>query len=310
MALQYKKHFGFLAGCLIEGERRDDITLVYKKMGFDRVYFAHSDSLLDYAQGNKINKQKKEWGAIYSLVFVRSGSSRFPGKCYEKVGEWESLKFLIKRIKKSKASDKIIVCTTLENGDDRIVQMAEEEGVLCYRGEENVVKRVEGLFNAFGRPHAFFRFTADNLFVDPVHIDEACKKFLEGNFDYYRHAKVIDGCDFEIIREAAWSSLFWYFANLLSDKESEYLTLFFKNGYFKEMQSMEYKIPVNWSEYRYTLDYKEDLENIRRVFAQLKDIDFNYSELGEVLLKNKNVYFPFNPENKALDIHISKRFIF
>lgn len=320
-ALEMKSHFGFSAGCVVQAQAKEEIEHFLISEGFDEIIFKGDDlvsfetikgiwnqhKILQFGEiKEEAAQQNKNNGEVYGLIFVRAGSSRLPNKCYEKVGEIETLRFLIQRLKKSTVWSKIIVCTTEDAQDDGIVKIAKEEGIDYYRGSENVVKRIEGLFGKFGRPPYFFRLTADNLFVDPEHVEQAFNLFTQGRFDYYRHAHVIDGCDFEILTEAAWNSLFWYYSNLLSEKESEYLTLFFKNRYFHTMDPLEYPLPVDWQAYRFTLDYQEDLDNIRRICGELGHIDFTYQELADAL-STGNLYLPFIPENKALQISVTPR---
>ena len=52
----------------------------------------------------------------------------------------------------------------------------------------------------YGKPNFFSRITADNLFIDASHVNQAINIFASKNFDYYKHDTGINGCDFEILR--------------------------------------------------------------------------------------------------------------
>ncbi|MCC7297871.1 MAG: N-acetylneuraminate synthase family protein [Bacteroidia bacterium] len=245
---------------------------------------------------------------VLGYIFVRSGSSRYPEKCYqETIDGMETLRLLIRRLKQSKTVHNWVLCTTNSPADDRIQSIGESEQLKIVRGSEMIYKRLQETFDTHGKPEIFLRITADNVFIDPAHIDEVMPEFLAGNYDYYRHADVIDGCDFEILKSSAYDTLNVYFDNYLDD--SEYLTLFLMNSYFYTMPAKKYNCIENFVDYRFTLDYKEDLDNIRAVLNGMGVWDFNYESLCN-FLKNSNVYKSFEPMNKALTVTTQKRTLF
>ena len=240
---------------------------------------------------------------IYGIILVRSSSSRFPEKCYKKVGNMESIRFLIRRIKKSRQINKLFLCTTLHDSDNQLEKIAEEEDVECFRGEENVASRIDGLFARFSIPDYFVRLTGDNLFVDHNHLDDAIGKIIDNDCEYYKHEKVIDGCDFEIIRNDFYSSLSLYFNNY--NQMSEYMTLFLNNSYVNKLEPIEYIGTQKYHQYRLTLDHKEDYENISRVQEHIGNSYFTYDELYKVVTEC-GVYKIFKPKDKALDVVANK----
>lgn len=246
--------------------------------------------------------------SIIGYVLVRSASSRYPGKCYQNAApDVETLRLLLQRLKRSRTVQEWVLCTTSDVADDGIETIGTSEGLKVVRSTENVYQRVEAALAETGIPDVMLRITADNVFIDPEHIDSILTEFLQGNYDYYRHAKVIDGCDFEIVKGDAYRTLDSYFTNYKI--EAEYMTLYLNNSYFRILEAKTYDMGLNFEDYRFTLDYKEDLDNIQALVAKIGRLDFTYAELCSTL-KATNVYQPFSPPNKAFTIRANKKTLF
>ena len=63
---------------------------------------------------------------IIATIEARMGSTRLPGKVLKRIGNFFLLDFLIKRVKKSKYLDDVVVATTINKKDDKII------GVFCF----------------------------------------------------------------------------------------------------------------------------------------------------------------------------------
>jgi N,N'-diacetyllegionaminate synthase len=266
-----------------------------------------TETLSSISSGIKLNpKHLKK--SIKGYILVRSASNRHPGKCYEKAYEnVETLSMLIQRLKKSHQVNDWILCTTSGAEDDGIENIAIAENIKIVRGSENIFERLNLAFETFGIPEIMLRITADNVFIDAGHIDNILPEFIEGNYDYYRHSKVIDGCDFEFIKYHAFESLDSYFSNFRA--EAEYMTLYLTNSYFNTLPAKEYTTNIDFEKYRFTLDYAEDLENIRTIIKGLGNAEFNYAELCNYLA-GPNDYKSFVPNNKAFNIRANKKILF
>lgn len=246
--------------------------------------------------------------SIVGYVLVRSASSRYPGKCYQDAAPGvQTLRLLLQRLKRSKTVQQWVLCTTDDAADNGIEDIGSSEGLKVVRATENVYQRVEAALAATGLPDIMLRITADNVFIDPAHIDAIMPEFIAGNYDYYRHAKVIDGCDFEIVKGDAYRTLDSYFTNY--KVEAEYMTLYLNNSYFRILEAKTYDTGLDFESYRFTLDYKEDLDNIQSLVSAIGALDFSYNTLCETL-KSTTVYKPFSPPNKAFTIRANKKTLF
>ena len=76
---------------------------------------------------------------IIVITQARTGSTRFPNKIMNKIGDETLLSIHINRIKKAKKINTIIIATTNKKNDDVIKQQADKLNVNCFRGDEDDV---------------------------------------------------------------------------------------------------------------------------------------------------------------------------
>ena len=69
---------------------------------------------------------------IDGMITVRSQSTRLPEKCFLPFGGGNVIEHMIRRAKHFEINP--IVCTTIEESDDKIVEIAKAEGVRYFRG--------------------------------------------------------------------------------------------------------------------------------------------------------------------------------
>ena len=77
-----------------------------------------------------------------TIIAARTGSSRLPGKVLLPLMNMEVLRLVIKRLLKSEYCEHFVLATTTKIEDDKLAEIAIQEGIMVYRGdEENVLKR-------------------------------------------------------------------------------------------------------------------------------------------------------------------------
>ena len=121
---------------------------------------------------------------IVALVQARMGSSRFPGKMLELLGDFPLLEWVLRRSCQSKKVNTVVLATTDQSGDDSLVSLAARLGVPVFRGSE---KDVLGRFSEAANQHnadIVVRVCADNPFIDPREIDRLVTYFEEEPCDY------------------------------------------------------------------------------------------------------------------------------
>ena len=222
------------------------------------------------------------------IIQARMGSTRFPKKILQKIDSRKTvLEFLISQLKKSNKIKKIIIATTSLSEDDEIVNLCKKLNIMCFRGEsENVLDRYYQCAKYFGSKN-IMRITSDCPLIDPELIDEGIEKFQENKYDYVENSegKFPHGVDYCIFKFSKLQDA-WKHANLPSEKEhvTPYiLKKINKKRYFNFQSKKDY------SKYRITLDYPEDLKLLRIIVSEINTRPILLKDIINFLEKNPNL---------------------
>ena len=131
-----------------------------------------------------------------AIIQARLGSRRFPGKMLVPLGEWSLLEWVVTRVRQSVLVDHVLVATTSEQLDDRLVAECQRLGVTVVRGStDDVLGRfVDAL--AGDSCDTVVRICADNPFVDAGCIDSAISAHLEKQADYTFNHRPNGACNY------------------------------------------------------------------------------------------------------------------
>lgn len=124
---------------------------------------------------------------ITFIIQARTNSSRLPNKVILPFFEDKCiLEIIINNLQINFPNHKIVIATTLNQSDDKIVDLANSLNVFCYRGSEtNVLKRFVEAAKEFNAHH-IVRVCADNPFLHMDFIKKLIDIFHQNpNFDYY-----------------------------------------------------------------------------------------------------------------------------
>ena len=234
---------------------------------------------------------------ILAITQARVGSSRLQKKILKKVNDISLLKIHLDRIKKSKNISKLVIATTNENESEKIVKIGEDAEVESYRGSlKNVLKRFYDI-SVVEKPDWIVRLTSDCPLIDPKLIDEIVAFAINNDFDYVSNTlkpSYPDGLDVEIFKSKVLNVAY---KNASLKSEQEHVTPYiWKNSTFfgtDKFTSANYKCENNFSKYRLTVDYIEDLnlisELIKKLGVELSWKEYvNYLNLNSNLLKKNN----------------------
>ncbi len=202
-------------------------------------------------------------------------SSRLPGKVSLPVDDMGTplLGFLIRRLKPLNLP--IIVATSTSEDDNKVEDIARAYGAEVYRGPlENVLRRYIEAAKAFGID-GIIRVTADNPFTTRESVLLAAD-YLRKGYDYvitgwYRGffpGTSSEGFTIGAITRAINSNIRDYHREHVTPFLKEHPELF-KTAYVKVQVSRTYSI---------TVDYPNDLEQVRQITRELKE-DSTYEEL-------------------------------
>ena len=237
------------------------------------------------------------------IIQARMGSSRLPGKVLKKINNKSILLHLIERVKCSKKINKIVVATTKAIKDQEIVEFCKLHKIDFFCGSEHDV--LERFYKCALKYEAknIIRITSDCPLIDPIVIDTTIDLYLKNDADYAANTippetrKWPDGSDVEVF---SFNALEISYLSA-KDDEREHVTFFMwrKNKNFKTVQLDNNE---DWSKYRYTIDYNEDYEKVKKImsillknncFGHTKDIVQIIKDDGEMQNNNKKYSFGY-----------------
>ena len=229
---------------------------------------------------------------VLAITQARIGSTRVPGKVLKEVDGKTLLEIHIERVLMSANVDKLIVATTTNILDDKIVELATRAKALIFRGSENDV--LDRFYQAAKEhnPKWVVRLTSDCPLIDPKLIDRVVNFTIEKNLDYCSNTLVEhypDGQDVEVFKyESLVKS--WREAKLTSERE--HVTPYMKknSSYFGNIKfsSDNFPCPKNYNNVRLTLDEKEDYKVIKILIEKL-GIKASWEEYTQFYITNKDV---------------------
>ncbi|AFH49230.1 Polysaccharide biosynthesis protein [Ignavibacterium album JCM 16511] len=226
---------------------------------------------------------------IVTVIQARTGSTRLPNKVLMPLTGKTLLERMIERIQWSELAGKIIVATTEEKSDDVIQEICEKNNFQIYRGStEDLLDRhyqAAKLLNA----DAVVKIPSDCPLIDYKIIDKVITYFINNSekYDFVSNlhpATYPDGNDVEIMHfsvlEDAWK-------NAKRKLEREHTTPYiWENPDKFRIGNVEWETGLNYSmSHRFTIDYPEDYEFIKRVFDELyhKNPKFSLEEILNLL---------------------------
>lgn len=247
---------------------------------------------------------------------ARTGSSRLPNKVLKEINGLSLLEIHIHRLKKVENVEKIIIATTENKRDDKIITICNKTGVEFFRGsEDNVLER---FWMAVKEIEVDFivRVTSDCPLIDPTLIDKMVSEMLSLELDYLSNTlkeTYPDGQDIEIFSKKA---LFQAYKNAILKSHKEHVTLFIKeNSNFQSdsgifnVKSVERDLDII-SDIRLTVDEIQDFEVIKFLIDRLgieNDylsyshcyLENNLNEMNGSIIRNEGLLKSLNNEKRS-----------
>ena len=121
---------------------------------------------------------------VVAVIQARWDSSRLPGKILMKLVDRPIIWHVIKRLEKVKNLDDIVVATTTNKKDDKLVKYLASIGVKYFRGsEEDVLDRFVKTAEEFNADYVV-RVCSECPLIDPDTITEIIHIATKNNSDY------------------------------------------------------------------------------------------------------------------------------
>ncbi len=207
---------------------------------------------------------------VVILVQARMGSTRLPGKVLKEVMDKPLLHYLIERLERVEFKDEIVITTTVNVEDEKIVDFCRFEKIPLFRGQsEDVLDRFFYAAQTF-KADVVVRITADCPFCDPLIIDQVIKTYLDNypKYDYVSNSHMRSypiGMDVEVF---SFKALEEAFHEATLPEEREHVTPFIyrrPTRYHKKLISHE----PDLSNFRLTVDTIEDFELIKKILEDI-----------------------------------------
>lgn len=228
------------------------------------------------------------------IIQARMGSQRFPGKVLKCILGKPLLGYLVERVRLCKSVAKIVVATSAHFGDDAIEEFCRNNGIDCFRGDENDV--LDRFFQCavFYEMKKIVRITGDCPLIDPELLNGVIQFYAENpEYDLVKTGPTYpEGFDVEILSmknlETAWQE-----AKLKSQRE-HVTTFLWENDQRFKIKWLSLKEDCSFL--RLTVDEPVDFEVVQSVIERLypkTDGNFNLKDIlalyqGEPALFKKN----------------------
>ena len=192
---------------------------------------------------------------------------------------------MLDRLKRAKTINKIIICTSTNPQDEPLEQIALQEGVNCFRGsEDDVLKRLLDTAREHQLPF-FANITADCPLIDPNIVDQGVKEYTKAN----AHLTMYDDSNRDlpfncyVIETDALEKV-------VNNKQEHDTEVWLK--YFLSDAALKINAVVPGNEYRHSIlktsiDYPEDYEFMKKIFAELYELNHYFSILDIIKLVDK-----------------------
>ena len=197
-----------------------------------------------------------------ACLIARTVSTRLPLKGLRHIYRGMNiLDFILKRLKMVANINQIYICTSRENADDILEDVALANNVNIYRGSaDKVIERLIDVGFQESADH-IIRITGDNVFTAYEYLEDQIQIHQDNKLDYTRLQGLPVGATAEVMRFESLKDCY----QSIDPKVSEYLMLYmfdpsrFRCGtvYLKEWQ--------DYSNFTLTVDTQEDLIRTREI---------------------------------------------
>lgn len=228
-------------------------------------------------------KKKNRMRKVGAVIQARVSSTRLPAKVLLTLPYGSGIsvcEHVIRRLKQSKCVNLIIVATTCNTDDNKIVEIAAKENVAYFRGDEHdVLARFYGAA-AEHNLDEIVRITADNPCIDYTLVDEVVQSHISQGNDYTVTEQYPLGTNVEVV---LFKALRIAYEDADKPEEREHVTFYIKTRP-ESFKVSEKKAPdrCRSSDIRVTLDTEEDYVLLNCVFEFLYEKD-NYFGIDKLI---------------------------
>jgi spore coat polysaccharide biosynthesis protein SpsF len=247
-----------------------------------------------------------------AFIPIRLSSTRLPGKALLNICDKPCIEYLIERIKSVKNLDGIVICTTTNSNDDKLIEFANRMKINIFRGTEmDILDRYKNAALEF-KVENIVNIDGDDIFCESEFIEKTAIELEKDEFDYIYWANLPLGSTPIGIKTSALLKI--CDKKNTNDTETGWGKFFTQTDLFNVTSLTSDNPELLNLDIRLTLDYPEDLALFKQILMNLK-WPFNLTDIVRLLNKRKDIrdlnksvkdkYFK-NFESKSAKIELKK----
>lgn len=240
---------------------------------------------------------------VVASIEARMQSSRLPGKVLMDIAGQPALTRLVRRLRRCRRLDGIVLATTVEPADDALEKWANQQSVAIWRGsEDDVLQRVVEAQESAGSD-IIVEITGDSILNDPEIIDWGVAMFFHNSCDVLTNVRPQTfpmGIDVQVLRT---KDLAWVAKNIHDPATREHVSLYFYE-HPEQYRILSLLAPARWHapRLRFQLDYVEDLAFLNAIYHQLEPQYGDTFGLEEIMALLKT-----NPQLAEINAHCEEK---
>ncbi|MEW5744462.1 MAG: glycosyltransferase family protein [Nitrospirota bacterium] len=222
---------------------------------------------------------------IIASIEARMGSSRLPGKVLSDICGQPALTRLVRRLRRCRTLDGIVLATSTKPCDDALETWAKAEGVAYHRGsEDDVLQRVVEAQRKM-KSDIVVEVTGDCVLLDPELIDWGVATLLENDCDVVTNVRKQSfpmGQDIQVYR---LHDLEQVEHDITDPAVREHVSLYFYE-HPEKYKVIHLLAPARWHapHLRFQLDYPEDYRFINDIYRRMEPLHGDAFGIEEVMM--------------------------
>ena len=236
-----------------------------------------------------------------AIIQARTGSTRLPGKVLLPLLDEPVLVHVVRRVRRARTLDAVVVATTVAPGDDPIAELGRREGWPVTRGSEmDLLDRYLEAARAHAATHVV-RITSDCPLIDPGVIDDVVTELMTSGADYVSNSLEPRTFPRGLDTEAMTLEALERAGHEDADPASREHATPYIYRHPEQFRLGAVRLPEDLAWHRWTLDTPEDYELIRRLYDALGRDDFGWRDALTVALAN--------PDWEDVNRHVQQKLV-